>query len=316
MLIVKNLNKSFGPFKAVSNFNLTIGREEFICLVGPDGAGKSTALRMLAGLEKPDSGEIELFGKKVVAFTSGLRTRIGYLPQNFSLYGDLTVEENLKFFAGLYGQHSPEELIKSLLEFTRLGPFKDRQADQLSGGMKQKLSLACTLVHQPELILLDEPTTGVDPVSRRDFWQILFSLQREGKSILMTTPYLDEAERATRVALMNQGQLLAFDTPEKLIASLPGKVLELVSPESRVIYQHLKTDRAFLDVQLRGDRVDFLVSKEYQEEILKKSLVDKNLSWEDLAEISPSLENVFIYLLKKENPGRENGDINGIGSHS
>lgn len=300
VLVARNLIKSYGSIKAVDSLSFSVDYGEFVCLVGPDGAGKTTTLRLLCGLEKADSGEIELFGEKVVEFSSRFRVRIGYLPQNFSLYGDLTVQENLEFFAGLYGVSNYLKLIESLLEFTRMKLFRNRLADQLSGGMKQKLALACTLIHKPELLLLDEPTTGVDPVSRRDFWQILFQLQQEGKSILMTTPYLDEAERASRVAFIHQGRILAFDTPEALKTKIKGRILEIVSPESRRLYHRFKQDGTFLDVQLFGDRVNLVVPENYENWQLQNLLSQEKIQLQNLAEISPSMENVFIYLMKKQ----------------
>ncbi len=243
-----------GQREALSSFSLSLEAGDFLCLVGPDGSGKSTALKLLCGLEKADGGEINLFGQRVVRFDSALRARIGYLAQNFSLYEELSVGENLEFLAELYGVSDPRPLINSLLEFTRLKPFSHRLARHLSGGMKQKLALACTLVHQPEILLLDEPTTGVDPVSRRDFWQILFHLQQQGKAILMTTPYLDEAERATRVAFIFQGRILVCDRPEKIKETFKGCLLEVVSRDSRKLQQELKGWPEFADLQLFGGR--------------------------------------------------------------
>lgn len=299
-LVVHHLVKTYGQLKAVDSLSFTLEPGEFVCLVGPDGAGKTTTLRLLCGLEKADAGEIELFGEKISEFSSKIRRRLGYLSQNFSLYGDLTVQENLEFFAGLYGVTDYQPLIESLLEFTRMKPFRQRLADRLSGGMKQKLALACTLIHQPDLLLLDEPTTGVDPVSRRDFWQILFRLQQEGKSILMTTPYLDEAERATRVAFIYQGKILAFDRPEALRSVIKGRVMEIVSPQSRLLYQRLKSEEVFYDVQLLGDRVNLIVPEAYDMAKLRAWFYQQDIPVQDMAEITPSLENVFIYLMKKQ----------------
>jgi ABC-2 type transport system ATP-binding protein len=298
VLVAHNLTKTYGKVRAVDSLSISINYGELVCLVGPDGAGKTSTLRLLCGLERTEGGQIELFGQKVAEFSAELRARIGYLSQNFSLYGDLSVEENLEFFAGLYDVSDYLEMIESLLEFTRLSPFRKRLAEQLSGGMKQKLALACTLVHKPDLLLLDEPTTGVDPVSRRDFWQILFRLQQEGKSILMSTPYLDEAERASRVAFIYQGKILAFDTPEMLKSRLRGRILEIVTAQSRRLYQKCKEEGSFLDVQLFGDRLHLVVPQAYEVRQLESLLFRERIGLQSLAEISPSLENIFIYLLK------------------
>jgi len=298
VLVARELKKNFGRVEALSSFSVDLSAGEFLCLVGPDGAGKSTALKLLCGLEKADSGGIELFGQKVARFSSDLRARVGYLPQGFSLYEDLTVEENLVFFAELYGISDYVELINSLLEFTRLQPFRQRLARQLSGGMKQKLALACTLVHRPEILLLDEPTTGVDPVSRRDFWQILFKLQQRGKSILMTTPYLDEAERASRVAFILQGRVLACDRPEKIKEKFRARLVEVISADSRRLQQKLKESGEFLDVQLFGDRLHLVLPEACSLQKLEKLLAQTGVEIQSLTEIQPSLENVFILMMK------------------
>lgn len=303
VLIARELKKHFGRVEALASFSIDLLAGEFLCLVGPDGAGKSTALKLLCGLEKADSGEIELFGQTVTRFNSELRARIGYLPQGFSLYEDLTVEENLEFFAELYEIIDPGVLIDSLLEFTRLQPFRPRLARQLSGGMKQKLSLACTLVHQPEILLLDEPTTGVDPVSRRDFWQILSRLQQQEKSILMTTPYLDEAERASRVAFIFQGRVLACDRPEKIKEKFQARLVEIISPDSRQLQQELKGSGEFLDVQLFGDRLHLILPETYSLQNLERQIGKAGVAIQSLTEIQPSLENVFIFMMKEVTEG-------------
>ncbi|RFT15864.1 MAG: putative ABC transporter ATP-binding protein [Candidatus Saccharicenans subterraneus] len=300
VLSALKLKKFYGPVEALSSFSLSLEAGEFLCLVGPDGAAKSTALRLLCGLEKPDSGEIELFGRRVTRFSSDLRARLGYLPQGFSLYEDLSIEENLVFFAELYGVSNYRSLVASLLDFTRLEPFRDRLAGRLSGGMKQKLALACTLVHEPDILLLDEPTTGVDPVSRRDFWQILFRLQQQGKSILMTTPYLDEAERASRVAFILQGRIMACGRPEKIKAEFPARLVEIVSPHSRHLQRELKLWPGLADLQLFGDRLHLVLAEGYELRKLKEELSRLDCQILSLTEISPSLENVFMFLMSRE----------------
>lgn len=300
VLSALKLKKFYGPVETLSSFSLSLEAGEFLCLVGPDGAGKSTALRLLCGLEKPDSGEIELFGRRVARFNPSLRARLGYLPQGFSLYEDLSIEENLVFFAELYGVSDYRSLVASLLDFTRLEPFRDRLAGRLSGGMKQKLALACTLVHEPDILLLDEPTTGVDPVSRRDFWQILFRLQQRGKSILMTTPYLDEAERASRVAFILQGRIMACDRPERLKAGFSARLVEIVSPHSRRLQRELKHWTGLVDLQLFGDRLHLVLPEGYELQKLEEIIYRLDCEIFSLVEISPSLENVFMFLMGKE----------------
>jgi len=299
VLKIKGLSKTFAGLKALEEVDLEVRPGEFVCLVGPDGAGKTTFIRIICGLEEADRGEIEFFGHQQKKPGSKERARLGYLSQYFSLYEDLTVEENLYFFSRLYGQARNQELIEMLLGFTRMTPFRQRQAGKLSGGMKQKLALACTLVHQPDLLLLDEPTTGVDPVSRRDFWQILFNLQLQGKAILMSTPYLDEAERASRVALIHQGRLLAFDTPDNLKKNFPGRVLELVTSAPQSCYNRLRRLPIFLDLQLFGDRLHLVVRPEAQVSEIAKFLINKGVEVEQLEEVPPGLENVFIFLINK-----------------
>lgn len=299
VLKIENLSKTFDEVMALSGVSLEIKSGEFVCLVGPDGAGKTTLIRIICGLERADGGEVELFGRQVRKLSSKERARLGYLSQGFSLYEDLSVEENLFFLAGLYGQGKNLPLINSLLEFTRMTPFRHRLAGQLSGGMKQKLALACTLVHQPDLLLLDEPTTGVDPVSRRDFWQILFNLQLQGKAILMSTPYLDEAERASRVVLIHRGKILAFDKPENLKKQFRARVIELTGPDSQLWFKKLRLLSDFLDVQLFGDRLHLVVPPETQLEEILSLLAKMGVKAEKLEEVSPALEDVFIFLIKK-----------------
>jgi ABC-2 type transport system ATP-binding protein len=212
----RNLTRRFGSLVAVDHLNLTVARGEIFGLVGPDGAGKTTTLRMLCGLMDPSEGSARVAGHDAATQSQEVKDRIGYMAQRFGLYGDLTVEENMVFYADLFGIVGAEraDLTARLLRMTRMEPFRERQAGRLSGGMKQKLALMCTLLHKPEILFLDEPTNGVDPVSRRDFWAILYELLKEGITIFMTTCYLDEAERCNRVGLMHKGRLIRCSTPE------------------------------------------------------------------------------------------------------
>ncbi len=215
---ITNCTRRFGSLTAVNALNLTVAKGEIFGLVGPDGAGKTTTLRMLSGLLDPDEGEIQIGGQNVQRNLMAVKDRIGYMAQRFGMYLDLTVEENLFFYADLFGIPDSERdpLMVKLLHMTRMEPFRQRQAGQLSGGMKQKLALMCSLLHHPEILILDEPTNGVDPVSRRDFWAILYELVKEGLTVVVTTAYLDEAERCNRVGLMFEGRLVRCESPDQL----------------------------------------------------------------------------------------------------
>ena len=225
-----DLTRRFGDLTAVDHLNLTIAAGEIFGLVGPDGAGKTTTLRMLCGLMNPSEGSASIAGHDVVRESQAVKDQIGYMAQKFGLYLDLSVQENMNFYADLFGIVGPAraELTAQLLQMTRMEPFRDRQAGRLSGGMRQKLALMCTLLHRPQILFLDEPTNGVDPVSRRDFWAILYQLLKEGITILMTTAYLDEAERCNRVGLMHRGKLIRCDAPEALKKAAAADTMEAV----------------------------------------------------------------------------------------
>lgn len=298
-IIIKNLKKSYGEIKAVNGISLDVMKGEMFGLVGPDGAGKTTTIRILCGLLSPDEGSAEILGMDLVKNKDRLKKEIGYLSQKFSLYGDLTVDENIEFFAEIHGVKDYKNRRDELLEFTRLLPFRQRLADRLSGGMKQKLALACTLIHKPSIIYLDEPTTGVDPVSRRDFWKILSSLLKEGITIFMSTPYLDEAERCNRVALMHKGEIISFDTPRNIKNGIKKSVVEIVCSPIRDAYKLLK-ENINCEVQMFGDRINLMID-DYEKEFkqIKYLLISNNITITDSRVISPSLENVFIYLVNK-----------------
>jgi len=269
-------------------------------LVGPDGAGKTTTIRMLCGIIPATSGELIVCGYDVQKQAGEVKKRIGYLSQKFSLYGDLTVDENIEFFAEIHNVRNYERRRSELLEFTRLTAFRDRLADRLSGGMRQKLALACTLIHTPELILLDEPTAGVDPVSRRDFWKILSGLLKEGITILMTTPYLDEAERCSRVALMDNGRILVADAPQNLKNLVQGVSIELICEDIRKSFGVLKSIETLREVQAFGDRLHLVVQNESRDmRNALAALKQNSIKVFDWRVVTPSLENVFISLLSQ-----------------
>jgi len=294
---IKNLKKSYGEIEAVKDISLEVTKGEMFGLVGPDGAGKTTTIRILCGLLNPDNGTATLIDKDIAKDKQAIQNQIGYLSQRFSLYGDLTVDENIEFFADIHNVKNYKSRRDGLLEFTRLTNFRDRLADNLSGGMKQKLALACSLIHKPQILFLDEPTTGVDPVSRRDFWKILSNLIKEGITIFMTTPYLDEAERCNRVAMMNKGKIIAIDKPAEIKKSIKKQVVEIVCTPSREAYEILKDK---YESQMFGDRINLVVddeSKDYPE--IEKILNQNEITINDKRVVTPSLENVFIHLIKE-----------------
>jgi ABC-2 type transport system ATP-binding protein len=297
-IIINSLYKSYGKIDAVKGISLEVAEGEMFGLVGPDGAGKTTTIRILCGLLSPDSGKVTVLGDDLKTHRRKIQKDIGYLSQRFSLYGDLTVDENIEFFADIHGVKNYESRRNELLEFTRLTAFRDRLADNLSGGMKQKLALACSLIHHPKIIFLDEPTTGVDPVSRRDFWKILSNLIKEGITIVMSTPYLDEAERCNRVALMNKGVLISVDEPKKIRTSINKEIAEIVSTKAREAYKLIQQQMPN-EVQLFGDRVNVVVDS-YEKEFAKIEalLKENNIPVESSRSIPASLENVFIHLVK------------------
>ncbi|MEW6506744.1 MAG: ABC transporter ATP-binding protein [Bacteroidota bacterium] len=296
---INDLHKSYGEVSAVNGVSYSVGKGEMFGLVGPDGAGKTTTIRMLVGLLNPDFGTAEVLGYNLLTQKNLIKDEIGYLSQKFSLYGDLTIDENIEFFADIHGVENFQKRRDELLEFTRLTPFRDRLADKLSGGMKQKLALACTLIHKPQIIFLDEPTTGVDPVSRRDFWKILSNLLKEGITIFMSTPYLDEAERCNRVALMDKGKIISCDTPKNVKDSLNMQILEIVCIPTRKAYQVIRTNTNY-EVQMYGDRLNVAVPDyENDYEHIRKLFLENSIVEIDKRIITPSLENVFIHFMNK-----------------
>ncbi len=298
------VTKRFGPTVAVNAVSLEIRRGEMFGLIGPDGAGKTTTIRLICGLLRPDGGQIAVLGHDPVRQHAAITKSAGYLSQRFSLYGDLSIDENIAFFAEIHGLTDYERRRDRLLDMTQLTPFRHRLADRLSGGMKQKLALACTLVHEPEIILLDEPTTGVDPVSRREFWKLLSEFLAQGITIVMATPYLDEAERCTRVALLSGGRLLVADSPAKLRQSLPGVVVEVIAhPPARAI--EALSQIPGIDLQRFGERVHARWADREADgamSVVDGALRAAGVEVVSVRQIQASLEDVFIYRVT-EAPG-------------
>jgi len=294
MIILDNVRKVYGRTVAVDGVSLAVKAGEIFGLVGPDGAGKTTIIRMLTGVLAPSSGRLSVLG---AANPEAVKDQLGYVPQKFSLYGDLTVMENIRLMGALYGQDAAEidGRAAAILGFTKLLPFKDRLADNLSGGMKQKLALAAGLMHRPRIYFLDEPTTGVDPVSRREFWQMLYRLNKEGTSVFVSTPYMDEAELCTRIAFLHQGRIVACDTPPGLRRSYPHKVLELATPAKDV--KPLLAGCPLLDINPFGDKYHLVTDDAAAAAVQVESALGRaGVPVTSLAEIPPTLEDVFVAL--------------------
>jgi ABC-2 type transport system ATP-binding protein len=297
-----NLTKAFEDNVAVDNLNLEIHRGELFGLVGPDGAGKTTIMRLLSAILRPASGDAWIAGHSIRDEEEQIKEKIGYMSQRFGLYEDLTVIENIDFYADLYGVPIKERpsRYERLLSFSNLTPFKKRLAGNLSGGMKQKLGLSCALVHTPEVLLLDEPTGGVDPVSRRDFWRILYDLLKERVTIFISTAYLDEAERCTRIALIHKGKVLVTDEPSGVKRIIGVPMIEIATSEARSAGDFIGSIDGVLSVSIYGDKLHVAIqSKEIVAKIMDQ-LKAKGFSVEGEREIVPSLEDVFISMVKDE----------------
>lgn len=301
IVTANELSKRFTEIAAVNALSLLVNAGEIFGLVGPDGAGKTTTMRMLAGVLRPDAGRIVIDGVDVVAQPEDAKQHISYMPQRFGLYEDLTVDENIRFYADLFevAAGARAERTQRLLAASGMSEFRSRLAGQLSGGMKQKLGLVCALVHTPRILLLDEPTTGVDPVSRRDFWRILYGLREEGVTILITTAYLDEAERCNRLALLHAGRVLYCDTPASLKRRMPGALIVIASPASREVRTAITDLPGVSNVILVGDGVHAVVD-DAQSRIpaLRDAMQRAGVPFTDLAAGEPSIEDVFVALLE------------------
>jgi ABC-2 type transport system ATP-binding protein len=301
-IVFDGVSKHYGTLSALERISIAVPRGAMFGLIGPDGAGKTTAIRLACGLIRPDSGAIRVLGLDPVRDHRAMTGVVGYLSQRFSLYGDLTIDENIAFQAELHGVRQYYAARDRLLAMTQLTPFRKRRADRLSGGMKQKLALACTLIHQPDVLLLDEPTTGVDPVSRREFWKLLSEFLAEGLTIVMATPYLDEAERCTRVALLHEGSVMALDEPSLLQASLPGSVVEVTVKSGRPPIDLLAAMPGVDDVQLFGDRAHVRILRRNVHDgvqAIASGLRERGVVGANVRAVPASLEDVFIDLVTR-----------------
>jgi len=298
---VSGLSKRFDDVQAVDGVSFSVKTGEIFGLVGPDGAGKTTTMRMLASVMKPDAGAIRIDHVDVVADPDRAKDHVSYMPQRFALYEDLTVDENIRFFADLFGIAASQwrERAQRLLAASGMTPFGKRLAGQLSGGMKQKLGLTCALVHAPRVLLLDEPTTGVDPVSRREFWQILYNLRAEGVAMVISTAYLDEAERCDRLALLHQGRMMYCDTPQNLKCGMPGAIVRIATQVPRTILDKAKSLPGVLGSLLVGDGIHLHVDNDASRlPQLRFAFQGDPVERIELAE--PTIEDLFVALLQQQ----------------
>lgn len=312
------VSKKYGQTAALADVTFSVAKGEMFGIIGPDGAGKTTAVRLGCGLLRPDSGEVRIQGRDPVREHRAVTPHIGYLSQRFSLYSDLSIDENIAFFAEIHGVRRYHAARDRLLSMTQLTNFRSRLADRLSGGMKQKLALACTLVHEPDVLLLDEPTTGVDPVSRREFWKLLSEFLANGLTIVMTTPYLDEAERCARVALLHDGRLLAVDQPASLQRTLEGQLVEVMVDGGRPPLDILAAIPGVEDVQLFGDRAHVRLSGVSQGEAahrIRQTLDARGFVVRSARPVSATLEDVFIGLIGTETD-RGDAGFSAAGAHA
>jgi ABC-type multidrug transport system ATPase subunit len=300
-ILATDISKSYGDVKALTNISLSIGKGELYGLIGPDGAGKTTLFRILTSLLIQDSGKAEVAGFDTVKDYKALRKILGYMPGRFSLYHDLTVEENLEFFATIFGTTIQEnyDLIRDI--YVQIEPFKNRKAGKLSGGMKQKLALSCALIHKPDVLFLDEPTTGVDAVSRKEFWEMLQNLQQKGITIMVSTPYMDEANLCDRVALIQKGKILDIDTPSGIVKKYPFSLFKIITdnmfklPADLLKFQDAESAYRF------GDSVHFAVRKDFDLQFLNLFLEKKGHGEIKIEKAVPNIEDCFMSLLKNEN---------------
>ncbi len=295
-----DLHRRFGDRAAVDGLSLRVAPGEIYGLIGPDGAGKTTTMRMLAGVMKPTSGSARVSGFDTAKQAEKLRLQVGYMAQRFSLYGDLSVRENLEFYADIFGVRGAqrEEQIKRLLRFARLEEFQERNADYLSGGMKKKLGLACALIHRPKVLFLDEPTNGVDPISRREFWDILSDLHIAGVTIFISTAYMDEAERCARVGLMHEGRIIRQGSPAELKQLIKGELVAIITPDLQEAEETVQNLDGVIEVQVYGDRLHLFVdSADTRIPLLNSTLQSSGVRVTQIRPTAPHLQEAFISLI-------------------
>jgi len=307
LILAEGLRRAFGSTVGVQDLSLRVDAGQSYGLVGPDGAGKSTTMRLLCGAIRCDAGRVVLGGIDLAKDVSGARAQIGYLPQRFSLYGELTVRENLQFFAEVRGlpPEAWEPRSREILDFVGLTEFVDRRAEALSGGMRQKLGLAAALVHRPRILLLDEPTSGVDPVTRQGFWQLIIRLLGEGVAVLVSTPYMDEASRCHRLGFMSRGRLLLEGAPSEVARRLEGRVLEVLGAPLRDLVRLARDDDGVEAAQLFGDRLHLQVAAEGAEAVMRRlpaAAREAKIQLDSIRLVPAQLEDVFIHLLESEAP--------------
>ncbi len=311
---VENLSRRFGGILAVDALSLEVAEGQLFGLVGPDGAGKTTTLRTLAGVMPPSSGDAVLAGVSVADDPEGVKHGIAYMSQRFGLYADLTVMENLMFYADLYQvpEHERGARLDRLFRFSNLGPFKDRLAGALSGGMKQKLGLSCALIHEPRILLLDEPTFGVDPISRRDLWLIVHEMVANGVTAVVSTAYMDEAERFDRLAMLHHGRLVALGTPDELMAGVEGEILALEVDRLRAAKRFLSGHPAVRLAAVFGEALHVTVaSAEMDEAVLVRALTDEGLRVNSVNRVAPGMEDVFIHQIARADSERDESPAPG-----
>lgn len=292
---IRNLSKDYGAINALTDVSISVAPGELFGIIGPDGAGKSTLYKILATLLSPDSGTARIFGHDTISEFSRIRTLVGYMPERFSLYHDLTVKENLRFFASLFGVSVTQNFDLIAPIFSQLARFPNRRAGALSGGMKQKLALSCALIHSPRLLLLDEPTTGVDAVSRNEFWDMLSALREKGITILVSTSYMDEATRCERIAMINRGHILATDTPEGLIRSFDQPLYAATAPGNMfVLLQRLREMPEVADCYTFGASIHIVGSTSFSPEAVCARLVADGLPNVIITPTRPTIEDLFL----------------------
>jgi ABC-2 type transport system ATP-binding protein len=301
MIEIKNLTKDFNGLKAIDNLCLEVPENEIFGLIGPDGSGKTTLMRMIAGIMNITAGDISYKDKSIRRNTEEIKSFLGYMPQKFSLYGDLSVIENINFYADIYLVPKKErvETIKKLLSFSNLSAFKDRPADKLSGGMKQKLGLSCALIHKPRILLLDEPTNGVDPLSRREFWDILYDLKAQDVTILISTPYMDEAARCDSIALIDKGKLFFTGSPKKIREEYAGNVIEIITSDNILAFEAVSSLEGVFDASIKGEVLHINTAMDFPPEIIENKLRENSINIIDKKSIEPTIEDVYIYLAKE-----------------